>query len=73
MELIKSHNESVEGNEAIRKINKDRIQKEINRVHEAIAECYDRDEPLSAEDLEVEIEELESMLEDVEHGYLEYV
>jgi len=61
MKLIKSHNESIEGNEAIRKINLELIENEIKSLSISLNRCWSLDEMDEIKDM---IEELEELKED---------
>lgn len=72
MKLIKAHNDSIEGNEVIRQINIERIQKAMDENEEAQVKCLENCDISDLEELEEIFEELQDLLEEVKAGYLEF-
>jgi len=67
MKLIKSHNESIAGNEAIKQINIERVSAEIADFRAAAIYAFQNLNLEEMDYLEVKIEDLEDILESLEN------
>lgn len=68
MELIKAHNESIEGNEAIRQINIELLNNEIAEVEGLLKDRSERAENTEFEELEDILEALLDQLDEVKNS-----
>lgn len=65
MELIKAHNDSIEGNEAVRQINIEMITKEIKELTKPMNAAFENGDIEEFDEYQDRITELEEMLEEV--------